>query len=724
MYHRRRFIFASLLSANAILLASGAYVHAPVMDDIAHLASGVSNWELGRFDLYKVNPPLVRELAALPVLAAGAKTDYRSYSHSVGARAEFEVMEDFVRANGPRVIWLLTLARWGLMPLALLGGYICYRWARELYGDAAGIAALLLWCFCPNVLAYAQTLTADAGAAALGVTASYCFWRWLRDPESNRAIVAGIVLGLAELTKTTWLVLFGLWPALWVVWAVSPRCKVQSPKSEDKAEGKRQKANDGSGVRVQGSGSGRKSHGFCYQLMQLGLILALGVFCINAGYDFEGSGTKLRDYQFISGPLTGLNRDAAERWRPGNRFAKSWLGKLPVPLPRSYVEGTDLQWHDIERGKPSYLRGHWQERGWWYWYLYALTVKVPLGTWGLFLLAGAVRLAHFSLRSKVQGPTSAEKAEGRRQKAKEQSGKTEDLRSTIYVANPKFKIQHPKSVTWRDELVLLAPAAAVLALVSSQAGFSRYLRYVLPMFPFVFIWISSVAGLIEVEWLVKGGRKWRGWRGSVTVRKRKGNSAARQSGDESPHSKGQSDASLRAKILAVVILGLLAWSVGSCLWYTPHWMSYFNELAGGPMGGPAHLIDAQVDWGQDLLYLKKWLDAHPEARPLGVVYFGPINPTLAGIDFTLPPKGTPATDDRNAVARVPRELKPGWYAISVNYLYGYDHYIYAPDGSRAWVTKPYYSYFRRFEPVATAGYSIYIYHLTAGDMAAFGSDGS
>ena len=38
------------------------------------------------------------------------------------------------------------------------------------------------------------------------------------------------------------------------------------------------------------------------------------------------------------------------------------------------------------------------------------------------------------------------------------------------------------------------------------------------------------------------------------------------------------------------------------------------------MNGPAHLLDSNIDWGQDLLYLKDWLDKHPQARPLGLAY--------------------------------------------------------------------------------------------------------
>ena len=64
-----------------------------------------------------------------------------------------------------------------------------------------------------------------------------------------------------------------------------------------------------------------------------------------------------------------------------------------------------------------------------------------------------------------------------------------------------------------ENLILLAPAVCLFVLVSSQTGFSRYLRYVLPCYPFVFIWMSQIfsekAGL--PAWLRKVC--WVYWRG-------------------------------------------------------------------------------------------------------------------------------------------------------------------------------------------------------------------
>ena len=176
----------------------------------------------------------------------------------------------------------------------------------------------------------------------------------------------------------------------------------------------------------------------------------------------------------------------------GNRFANSWLARVPVPFPRNYVMGIDLQKWDLERKMLSYLRGEWKVGGWWYYYLYAMAIKVPLGTWLLVVLSVIDCLR--------RSPS-------------------------------------------RDELFVLVPLFAVLILVSSQTGFSHHLRYVLPIFPFAFVWISRLARDTRVV--------------------------------------GSPMKYLRAT-------GVV-WSVASSLWIYPHSLSYFNELVGEPKHGHEHL---------------------------------------------------------------------------------------------------------------------------------------
>jgi 4-amino-4-deoxy-L-arabinose transferase-like glycosyltransferase len=554
----------------ASLLAWGGAQHSPTWDEPGHLLAGISHWRFGTFDLYRVNPPLVRLVACAPAMFGDVRTDWSRYDASPGERSERNIRRDFFAANGLRAFRLFVWGRWACIPFSLLGAVVCFLWARALYGDTAGIAALALWCFEPSLIAHGQLITPDAAAAAVGAAAGYVFWLWLRRPEWTGALAAGTALGFAELTKATWIILFALWPALWLAYRWPDRRR---------------------GLPWRSGAS---------QAAQIGLILTLGVFLLNAGYGFEGSFQCLGDYRFVSPTLAGPREDVSAL-QLGNRFADSWLGCVPVPLPRNYVLGIDLQHWDFQRGMWSYLEGQWRTTGWWYYYLHALAIKVPLGIWILLALAFLAGLL-------APGYSAAR----------------------------------------RDELVLLAPALAVLVLVSSQTGMTINMRYVLPCFPFALIWMSRIARSLP----------------------------------------------LRRQRLAVPAAGALAWAITSSLWVYPHSLSYFNELAGGPMGGPAHLLDSNVDWGQDLLYLKKWLHAHPEAQPLGLAFYCCYDARHAGIDYApVPP--SPGLRGHPNDPRTPGPL-PGWYAMSVNEIRSQDQQ---------------YEYFLRFRPVATAGYSIYIYDI-------------
>ncbi len=180
---------AALLIAHGGLLAWEGWRLSPTVDEVAHLPAGLSHWKFSRFDLYRVNPPLVRMLAAVPLLVLNPKTDWSSYDEAAYSRPEFSIGSDFAAANGMEIFWYFTLARWVCIPLSLAGAWVCFSWSRELYGTPAAFIALTLWCFCPNVLGYSALMTPDSGAAALGVASGYFFWRWLRDARWRHALL-------------------------------------------------------------------------------------------------------------------------------------------------------------------------------------------------------------------------------------------------------------------------------------------------------------------------------------------------------------------------------------------------------------------------------------------------------------------------------------------------------------------------------------------------------
>ena len=139
-------------------------------------------------------------------------------------------------------------------------------------------------------------------------------------------------------------------------------------------------------------------------------------------------------------------------------------------------------------------------------------------------------------------------------------------------------------------------------------------------------------------------------------------------------------------------------------------------MAGGPARGHEHLLDGNIGWGQDLLYLKRWYDDHPEARPLGLVYFGNLDARAAGLEFFLPPRGPVSPNRRCPFADEQQGPLPGWYAVDVSFVYGLNRQVLDERGD--WQAPPPscdFSYFSRLEPVGRVGGSILIYRVTPAD---------
>jgi len=340
------------------MLAYGASRQSPTVDEPGHLVAGLSHWQFGQFDLYRVNPPLVRLFATLPVVFADPEVSWTVYDDGPGVRSERKVREDFISLNGRRTLWYLFLGRWACIPFSVIGAYTCFIWARLLYGHASGMLAALLWCFSPTILGHGQLLTPDVGATAIGVVANFAFYQWVKEPSIRNCAIVGLSLGLALLTKGTWIILFLLWPLAWLTVRMLHR----------------------------GSSTNRNTSS---EAAELAVAMCIGLFLLNVGYGFEGTMTRVSDYRVVSAALGG-----EEEWSPDEpnqrRMAVPEVFQpLRIPLPRNYVLGIDIQKWDFERRLECYVNGCWSAGGYWWYYAYAGLIKIPLG----FLLLGALALA-------------------------------------------------------------------------------------------------------------------------------------------------------------------------------------------------------------------------------------------------------------------------------------------------------------------------------------------
>jgi hypothetical protein len=138
----------------------------------------------------------------------------------------------------------------------------------------------------------------------------------------------------------------------------------------------------------------------------------------------------------------------------------------------------------------------------------------------------------------------------------------------------------------------------------------------------------------------------------------------------------------RAVRLAVSagLLGILAESI---LIY-PHYLTFFNVLAGGPSHGPKYLLDSNIDWGQGVKYLRSYVHSH-RVENLCLSYYGAADLPYYGISFRPLPEFASLATLRKLDCTV---------AVSVTNLYN-------PQGQ--------FASLRALEPKARIANSIYVY---------------
>lgn len=130
----------------------------------------------------------------------------------------------------------------------------------------------------------------------------------------------------------------------------------------------------------------------------------------------------------------------------------------------------------------------------------------------------------------------------------------------------------------------------------------------------------------------------------------------------------------------------------------PHTLAFFNQAAGGPARGSEYLTDSNLDWGQDLKGLKRWMTEH-DIPFINLAYFGVADPRYYGIECQLLP-GAPGWVPFEAVG--PPKL-PGYVAVSATFLRGYGE----TESQRRT-----YAGLVDMQPVATIGHSIFVYWVT------------
>jgi 4-amino-4-deoxy-L-arabinose transferase-like glycosyltransferase len=551
--HRRRLLALGLLCALFAQVTLAARHTSITLDEPLHITSGYACLVTGDYRLVEEHPPLLKMLQALPLLFARPRLpDPR---HVPGwDEGDLIVAAQHVVVPYRPIEPLVFAARVPTMLIGVLLAALVYRWAADAFGEGAGLLALTLYAFDPNILAHAGVAATDLGAACAIFAAMYVFWRWIRQengPSWRRSLMAAFVLGLALAVKSTTLILLPIFGAF-VLWG-RPAQRPLGPALR--------------------------------QALVAGGIAFLVLWAI---------------YRFEIGTVPGWS--------------------IPVPAASHALPLIKLQEH-TRSGHSAFLMGQNYHQGKWIYFPIAFALKTPPLTLALSVLTALGLLVSRLPR-----------------------------RHTLRVPSMGWGARRARAWGWRGEAALLALPVPYFG-VSLTSTLNIGYRHLLPVLPFLFVWVSRLAPVMA--------RVWVGWRWAGRL--------------------------------------VLAGYAGITLALFPWYLAYFNTFAGGVEGGYRFLVDSNLDWGQTWRALRRYLDEH-DIVEFSLSQYTINDPHAYGLDYVpLPPWP-------DAPPVLPRHFNPapGVYAISTTTLQG----VVVADSEM-------FDYFRKVEPVARVGHAMHVYEVAA-----------
>lgn len=620
------------------------------MDEKAHIPAGYSYVEYQDMRINPEHPPLLKDLAGLPLLLLSPapvmpqtdplwesgdwldKSKFPEGPARTWGLAQWAFGDKILHENGNNANNITFWARFPLVFVSLLLGFFIYRWTRELAGTLAGLFAALLYFADPNVIAHSHYVTTDVGIAAFIFIAFYYFVRFLRTPSWKNVVIAGVFLGLAELAKFSAILLFpifGLFALLVGLLASTPtETNIWLAKLKNIFW-----------------------YGCKYGVSVLIAFVVIWLLYIPNTWNMPGEViAEIARAQFPNDRLVGRVAESTVVWMSGVSVLK--------PLAE-YFLGLFMVFARVAGGNTYYFLGTVSNHAspWYFPVVFMLKETLPM----LFLLV--VTTSYTLFRAGRESLTQS------------------------FRAWPSLVV-----TLFRERIAQAMMVFFVLfySYVSITGNLNIGFRHLFPILPFLYVLVAKVVFDII---------------------------------------KRVQSAPVTGKLLHLILGGLVFVILSIPAISYPHYLSYFNAIAGGHANGYQYVTDSNYDWGQDLKRLRIFVDTYngcfaplPESGPLSPEecrqLLGLPTPQPYATNMGMPPK--PPIDKirvdyfggSNPRFHLGEKYIPwhsylapesGWYAISIGFLQENWHQEHqAGDQTYGWLST--------MDPVARVGDSIFVYY--------------
>ena len=316
-------------------------------DEIVHIPAGYYHLVAGKFQLNNEHPPLVKMWAALPLLFIQPNEAAPSPGEVTGNFSEetWKYLDQFWPNNKDNFAAISFWTR-AMMILITLGlGVLIFVYARSLFGGRAAVLAVALYTLEPTVLGHGRLVHTDLPSAFVFLLFFFVLRYYLSGRTPRRALLLGLVSGLALVVKFSMIVLLPVLACLALAaFVFAPRLR----------ESRKRIA------------------------IQLGIVVCAILFVVNAAYYFRSPPIEPADVRWVQ----TMSAPAFNKW-----MTFFHVGSKVVPTYFLFGQ-YNVMLHNRD-GHPTSLLGQYSRNGWWYYFPVAFALKTSLP----FLILSAAALA-------------------------------------------------------------------------------------------------------------------------------------------------------------------------------------------------------------------------------------------------------------------------------------------------------------------------------------------
>ena len=200
------YIIVVVMSLFTIVSVLNAKNDAATYDEVAHIPAGYSYVTQHDTRLNPEHPPLIKDLAGIPLLFMHLKFDtsqdfWTGNLPNMWDQGQWAAGRSLLYESGNNPDAIIFWARIPIIILSLIFGLFLFKWGKELAGTSAGLFALILFACDPNILGHNHFVTTDLGIAAFLTFSFYYFLKFIKNPSWKNVLLGGFFLGLLLVNK-------------------------------------------------------------------------------------------------------------------------------------------------------------------------------------------------------------------------------------------------------------------------------------------------------------------------------------------------------------------------------------------------------------------------------------------------------------------------------------------------------------------------------------------